>query len=824
MPIAVPNEAVIPTGTVLLDKYEVVRELGRGGMAVVYEAMHRGLGQPIAVKVMAAELVKSSVVKERFIREAKAVAAIKSPHIVDVYDTGLLEDGRPYIAMELLRGESLYDRLSAKGRLDVVETAAIVRGCAAGLQKAHEAGVVHRDLKPENVFLCVSADGQQSAKLLDFGLAKVHTAMDENAGRLTRDGAVFGTPAYMSPEQLKGQASVDHRADLWALGCIAYECLTGRSVWATNQSMAMTFAAIATAPLPIPSDFRPDVPLAFNDWFARALQRDPAKRFQSARALAESLDLAFSSDLVSVDYNLPAPGHAFDVRAEPPAPSAPTPLVVSTVRRGGTAGIVVGALGLAVGVVGAGAYYKERQRNLSQPVPVAASTWSDASTAVFHSGAEPKVAAPASPPPPQPLWAQQLAEGHRRLGAGDSVGAAAIWREAANNGASATANGLIEQLKVAAKGSGPCAVVALGHPRASTQRSAGRPALVPTDAGVLVAWTDDHEHAGHEHVYATVLGGNLEASGTTLDLSPEADNAFRPFFLQEGNETALVFADRSGQKPGIYTRLLDAESRPAGELVHLGGDKAFTYYVHANRTPNGYHFVWEDDRDGVPNVFLRHTDVHLVPEGDVRRLTSFDDAGKNPRVPRYASVATARGQTLLSYALESNKKVSLELQAVPWPTEGLAPGAKAVAKKDRAGAFTTMVADRVDAPVIACEGEACYLTWQTAPGGGVNVMRFDPKTRKKAWSKVVSPKGATPSIAGNGSGGIALAYVEAGTVRVTNVMPEGVAQAGIFAKTGVTQHRPHLVPGRRVGEWYVAWLDMESMHLEPYVAKLSCPR
>src|SRR5690606_16047577 len=135
---------------------------------------------------------------------------------------------------------------------------------ARGLRKAHEAGIVHRDLKPENIFLTRDEDGELLAKLVDFGLAKFYeTASDEKNVRLTREGALFGTPAYMSPEQAKGQGEVDHRADLWALGCIVYECLTGRTVWDVQQGVAMILAQIAKGELPDPRRYRPDLPEEF---------------------------------------------------------------------------------------------------------------------------------------------------------------------------------------------------------------------------------------------------------------------------------------------------------------------------------------------------------------------------------------------------------------------------------------------------------------------------------------------------------------------------------------------------------------------------------
>jgi serine/threonine-protein kinase len=294
---AIQNESKIPVGAVLVGKYKVTREIGRGGMAAVYEAVHISLNKRVAVKVLAAELSASTVVIERFFREARAAASVKSPHIVDVYDSGRLDDGRPFIAMELLEGESLYDRMARVRIIDVPTTVRTIQHCAKGLMKAHAAGIVHRDLKPENIFLTHDENGEEIAKILDFGLAKFYApvATDEKTARLTREGAVFGTPAYMSPEQVKGQGNVDHRADLWALGCMAYECLIGRPVWNTDQGVAMTFAAIAAANIPVPSKQRPDLPASFDEWFKKALERDPNRRYQTAKELADAMTRAFET-------------------------------------------------------------------------------------------------------------------------------------------------------------------------------------------------------------------------------------------------------------------------------------------------------------------------------------------------------------------------------------------------------------------------------------------------------------------------------------------------------------------------------------------------
>ena len=296
--MALPNKAKIPVGTVLAGKYRITREIGRGGMAAVYEAANVDIGKRVAIKVLAQELTASAVVVERFLREARAAAAIRSPYICDIYDSGRLDDGRPFLVLELLEGESLYERMTKIRWLDIEQTVTIVVQTCRGLTKAHAAQIVHRDLKPENIFLTKDEDGSLLSKILDFGLAKFYAPM-EGAGpqaRLTREGAVFGTPAYMSPEQVRGQGAVDHRADLWALGCIVYECFTGRTVWSTEQGVAMTFAQIANAPLPRPAVYRPDLPQGFTTWFDRALDRDITKRFQTAKEFADELVSVFNPD------------------------------------------------------------------------------------------------------------------------------------------------------------------------------------------------------------------------------------------------------------------------------------------------------------------------------------------------------------------------------------------------------------------------------------------------------------------------------------------------------------------------------------------------
>src|SRR3954469_26055996 len=207
--MAPSNTSKIPLGTLLAEKYRVTREIGRGGMAAVYEAENVDIGKRVAVKVLAAELTSSTIVVERFLREARAAASISSPYICDVYDSGKLDDGRPFLVLELLEGESLYERMTRIRWLPSETTTSIVTQVCRGLTKAHAASIVHRDLKPENIFLTKDEEGQLLAKILDFGLAKFYAPMGAGGpqARLTREGAVFGTPAYMSPEQVRGQGA-----------------------------------------------------------------------------------------------------------------------------------------------------------------------------------------------------------------------------------------------------------------------------------------------------------------------------------------------------------------------------------------------------------------------------------------------------------------------------------------------------------------------------------------------------------------------------------------------------------------------------------------
>ena len=278
--------AVVPAA-IVAGKYRLTRMLGRGGMGSVWEGIHATLGTRVAVKFIDAEHAESPEARRRFENEARAAATLRSKHVVEVYDHGLMEDGRPFIVMEFLEGEPLDKRLDRVERLPARDTARIISQICRALSKAHAAGIVHRDLKPDNVFLVWDdEDGSDVAKVVDFGIAKFTDSKGPTSA--TRTGSVLGTPYYMSPEQARGLRTVDFRSDLWSVGVIAFRCMTGHLPF-EGEAVGDVLVKLCTAPMPVPSELVNDLPPGFDAWFARALNREPGGRFQSASELGTSL-------------------------------------------------------------------------------------------------------------------------------------------------------------------------------------------------------------------------------------------------------------------------------------------------------------------------------------------------------------------------------------------------------------------------------------------------------------------------------------------------------------------------------------------------------
>ncbi|HET9957189.1 MAG TPA: serine/threonine-protein kinase, partial [Polyangiaceae bacterium] len=258
-----------------IGKYRLGRVLGSGGMGRVFAAHDTVLEREVALKRMHGTAQASPESRERFAREARAIAALRHPNVVQIYDHGLAEDGSLYTVMELLEGEDLGHRLGRVTSLTPGAFAPILVQVAAALDAAHSARIVHRDLKPENIF--ITSHGTESVvKILDFGVASIQGQLATKDSHLTRQNQLLGTPAYMSPEQAEGLA-VDHRSDLWSLGAIAYQALTGRLPFRGENAVATLIRICTREPEP-PTSLVASLPRELDRFFARALSKDPGGR------------------------------------------------------------------------------------------------------------------------------------------------------------------------------------------------------------------------------------------------------------------------------------------------------------------------------------------------------------------------------------------------------------------------------------------------------------------------------------------------------------------------------------------------------------------
>ena len=277
----------LPPGAILLGRYRIERELGRGGMAVVYAASHITIGATVAIKVLHASLAARRAAADRFLTEARAIAAVQHPNVVRVSDYGELSDGRPFLVMEYLQGHDLGRELEQTSPLPWSTLRPLVLQVCAGLQAAHDVGIVHCDVKPQNIFLLDAGAPFARVKVLDFGIAKLGDAL--RGGRHEDPGgerAFVGTPDYMAPEQSHG-GEIDARADIYSLGITLYRALTGRLPFTSRHWFQTVTQHMYRPPMP-PRAIEPSMPAAVEALILRALEKRPSDRFASMRELAEA--------------------------------------------------------------------------------------------------------------------------------------------------------------------------------------------------------------------------------------------------------------------------------------------------------------------------------------------------------------------------------------------------------------------------------------------------------------------------------------------------------------------------------------------------------
>jgi len=354
-------------GTTFDHRYKIEELLGEGGMGFVYRARHKVIDKKIAVKVLRADLARDSEITDRFRQEARAASSIGNPHIIDISDFGDLPDGSTYFVMEFLDGKSLASLIDSKAQLSVERICHIAAQMADGLAAAHQGGIVHRDLKPDNVFLVTRGSDKDFVKILDFGIAKV---TNDGANKLTKAGAVFGTPHYMSPEQAAG-ATIDHRTDIYSLGVIMYEMTSGQLPFNADNFMGILTQHMYKAPVPIralvPLPDRPTVecPPTLEAVVLKCMSKKPEQRYQSMDELKADLDkvregavpLAVGEMMArSGGFNVPAdyfkPAATALVPATPPVQRKTWPRVVWVAGALAAVGIVAGIFAIAQSTTG----------------------------------------------------------------------------------------------------------------------------------------------------------------------------------------------------------------------------------------------------------------------------------------------------------------------------------------------------------------------------------------------------------------------------------------------------------------------------------------
>ncbi|HEX6809401.1 MAG TPA: serine/threonine-protein kinase [Gemmatimonadaceae bacterium] len=432
-------------GSVLADRYHIVRRIGEGGMGQVYLAEHVKMRRRSAVKVLHQGMVNDPDAIARFNREASNASQIQHPNVAAIYDFGETDDGLIYLAMEFIDGEPLRKMIERQGALTAVQAADITRQVADALEAAHEMGIVHRDLKPDNIMIARGRNGEDVAKVVDFGIAKATTGDDQ---KVTRTGLAIGTPEYMSPEQLSGD-SLDNRTDIYSLGLVAFNMLTGQLPFPAVSSREAMIARLTERPRTL-AEIKDDVawPAELQTVMDRALAGHPQERYAHAsdfgrelvRAVEDMPESALSSTgtlaiavphpnapTVQRPMQTPTPAAAPATAPTPPAATRqigrrPTPLIAGAPTQVDSAGagrvVLTAFIVLAIIVGGGAAWFMFTSRNKPAPAPV--------TSAAAPNGTSPNGTSPSSPPanPAEakaPAGTVRPAGGSAALAAGDSA-------------------------------------------------------------------------------------------------------------------------------------------------------------------------------------------------------------------------------------------------------------------------------------------------------------------------------------------------------------------------------------------------------------------
>ena len=528
-------------GETLNDKYEIVRRLGVGGMGAVYEALRTDTRERVAVKVISTgDLARDKALVARFQREARAAGAIETRHIVRLLDTGTdAGQDRPFMVMEYLAGEDLGQLFQRVGLLPPALAIRIGAQVCAGLEKAHEAHIVHRDVKPANIFLARGEDGSVTVKILDFGIAKIKMdqAQGADAAGLTRTGSMLGSPLYMSPEQARGSKGIDHRADIWSLGVVLYQALTGRTPHHDIDAIGELIIAICSEAARPVQDLAPWVPPELAEIVHRALRFEPGERFQTAGEMRAAL--ALHVDGTEIDL-----GMLVGVSPETRAEVAPRAKLVTT--GGGPA-------------------------PLSSSRPAAAAATNDADLAMAQTDIAPAEQLPSRPSPGPPAASREAPATTRR-----PVRAAPLQRPFAIGGAVVVA---------AALGFGAYALLAVPPPPTQAPASAAPAASTAPAATTVPAAATASEAAAASAAAAApkprnvklvivpsnasveVDGVRVKAVDSVVEITGPIESKHRVRLSKDGAEsvTEVTITDSGAAPPKV--ELVGTKPKPSGSAA-----------------------------------------------------------------------------------------------------------------------------------------------------------------------------------------------------------------------------------------------------------------